>query len=397
MAIDPPLYLDVCATTPLLAVAQQAMADAQRLAWANPSSLHGFGLAAAELLERSRGQLAACLGTTASSVLFCSGATESVHLALLGAAAGLTPGRLLVSAVEHPAVAAAARQLEQRGWQLETLPVDGCGCVDLNALEALLAPPTRLVSVIWAQSEVGTLQPIEAIGQLCRQAGVLFHTDAVQWAPHGAIAFDQLPIDLLTLTAHKLGGPRGIAALLRRPGVAITAQLGGGPQELGLRAGTEPLPLVAGFAAALQATVAAREAGQVERIRAQRDRLLHTLLASPQFHLSGPEPSPQGRLPHHISLVVRDAAGRPVPGRLLVRALWQQGIAASSGSACRSGGATLGPSPVLQAMGYDAATAAAGLRLSLGSDLSELQLAAVPEALAAAIACCSGPATGAAV
>ena len=389
--VDPPLYLDVCATTPLLEVAQQAMADAQRVAWANPSSLHGFGLAAGEVLERSRLQLAACLGTTAASVLFCSGATESVHLALLGAAAALPPGRLLISAVEHPAVAAAARQLEQQGWQLATIPVDPSGRVDLMALQQLLAPPTRLVSVIWAQSEIGTVQPIETIGQLCREAGVLFHTDAVQWAPHGPIRFDQAPIDLLTLTAHKLGGPRGIGALLRRPELPLGAQLGGGPQELGLRAGTEPVPLVAGFAAALQASVKGHQDGQVERIRAQRDRLLETLLRIPQLSLSGADPSPQTRLPHHISLVVRDVAGRPVPGRMLVRALWDRGIAASSGSACRSGGATLGPSPVLQALGHDAAAAAAGLRLSLGSDLSERQLARVPDALVEAIACCSSP------
>jgi len=390
------LYLDVCATTPLRLEAQQAMAEAQQQAWANPSSLHGFGLAAAECLERSREQLAQAAGTTAEAVLFCSGATESVNLALLGAAACLKPGRLLISAVEHPAVAMAAQQLRHRGWQLETIPVDRQGFVDLDRLQVLLAPPTRLVSVIWAQSEIGAVQPIQAIGSLCRQAGVLFHTDAVQWAPHGLIGFDQLPVDLLSFTAHKLGGPRGIGVLLRRPGVALAPLLGGGSQENGLRSGTEPVPLIAGFAAAL--TAAAREsADQGRAIKSQRDQLLKALLELPgklRLELSGPDPAVQPRLPHHISLVVRDGSGVPVPGRALVRALWQQGIAASSGSACRSGGDPLGPSAILLALGYPAAEAAAGLRLSLGPGLSGDQIATIPEALLEAVERISTSASG---
>ena len=389
MASEPSLYLDACATTPLLAQAQQAMAEAQRLAWANPSSLHGYGLAAAEWLERSRCELAEALGTTPVSLLFCSGATESVHLALLGAAATLEPGRLLISAVEHPAVLAAARQLQQRGWQLALVPVDRSGSLDLEQLQRLLAPPTRMVSVIWGQSEVGTVQPVETIGQLCRDAGVVFHTDAVQLAPHAAIAFDELPIDLLSLTAHKLGGPRGIGALLVRPGVQLKPQLGGGPQEHALRAGTEAVPLVAGFAAAMQASVEARRAGRTEVLRQQRDQLLAALLALPQVALSGPDPRVQPRLPHHISLLVRDRAGAPLSGRAVVRALWQSGIAASSGSACRSSGSAAAPSPVLLALGHDPVEAEAGLRLSLLPDLAEADLNRIVDALRLAMARCS--------
>lgn len=383
---ESPLYLDACATTPLLEVAQLAMQQTQRQAWGNPSSLHGFGLDAAEALERARQQLATALGTRPEAVHWCSGATESVHLALLGAAATMAPGRLLISAVEHPAVSAAATQLAARGWQVQTLAVDSTGVVDLQRLEQLLSPPTRLVSVIWGQSEIGTVQPIEAIGRLCRAAGVLLHSDAVQLVPHQSVAFDALPLDLLTLTAHKLGGPRGIGALLVRSGLDLQPQLGGGSQEGGLRAGTEPVVLAAGFAAALAARREAIAAGEPARLRDLRDQLLAALLEQPQLQLTGADPRRQERLPHHISLVVRDRQGQPLPGRKLVRALWQQGVAASSGSACRSAAAPLAPSPVLSALGLPPDLAAAGLRFSLGPWLTAAELERVPAALSAAIA-----------
>ncbi|MBM5799302.1 MAG: aminotransferase class V-fold PLP-dependent enzyme [Cyanobacteria bacterium K_DeepCast_35m_m2_023] len=387
--LERPLYLDACATTPLLPEAAQAMADAQHTAWGNPSSLHAHGLAAAECLERARQQLAGCLQTGAEAVHWCSGATESVHLALLGAAATLPPGRLLISAVEHPAVAAAAAALVRQGWQLDTLPVDAAGVVDLQRLAERLAPPTRLVSVIWGQSEVGTIQPIETIGRLCREFGVLLHTDAVQYVPHHRLSFAELPVDLLTLTAHKLGGPRGIAALLVRPQLRLQPLLGGGGQEGGLRAGTEPVVLAAGFAAAMQASCDAIRARGVERQRQQRDGLLADLLQIAGVSLSGPDPRHQPRLPHHISVVVRDRWGDPLSGRQLVRALSRHGVAASSGSACRSAAAPLAPSPVLLALGYAADVAAAGVRFSLGPWLDREALLGVPDALERAIADCS--------
>jgi len=389
---DAALYLDACATTPLLPQAQDAMALAQRDAWANPSSLHGFGLAASESLERARLQLGRYLGTVADAVLFCSGATESIDLALLGAAAQLQPGRLLISAVEHPAVVAAAQRLTRRGWQLQRLPVDGQGRIDLLALEVLLEPPTRLVSVIWGQSEVGTVQPLEAIGDLCRRHGVLLHSDAVQMAPHVPIHFDQLPVDLLSLTAHKLGGPRGIGCLLVRPGLKLQPRLGGGAQERGLRAGTEPVVLAAGFAAALEVAQRAHTNGEAQRVERMRNRLLAELTQLDQVQLSGPDPSHSPRLPHHISVMVQDRRGGWLPGRQLVRALWRQGIAASSGSACSAASGGPAASPVLQAMGFDAGQAASGLRLSLGPWLQESQLGGVCLALDAAIARCGSEA-----
>ena len=363
------------------------MAQVNQQAWANPSSLHGLGWAAAESLERSRTAIAAALGADPEALVFTSGGTESVHLALQGVAprlaeAAVEPPRVLLSAVEHPAVQAAAAGLARQGWQVALWPVDRCGRLRLELAEQLLAPPTRLVSLIWGQSEVGSLQPIEAVGELCRQLGVLLHVDAVQVVGHRPIRWPQLPVDLLSFTAHKLQGPRGIGALLVREGLELQPLLGGGGQERGWRAGTEPVALAAGFAAALElAEGRLRLAGGRDPLQDLRDPLLEALLVLEGVALTGPDPrsSPAARLPHHISLTVSGPDGRPCSGRALVQALWQQGIAASSGSACSSSGSPA--SPVLRAMGFSEAVAASGLRFSLGPWLTAAQLAGVPEAL----------------
>ncbi|MFM7675853.1 MAG: cysteine desulfurase family protein [Synechococcus sp.] len=379
------VYLDACATSPPAPPVLAAMAAAHAEAWGNPSSLHGFGMAAAELLERSRMRVATHLGVEPAQLVFLSGGSEANHAALLGVAARLPPGRLLISAVEHPALVAAAAQLEARGWQLQRLPVDGFGVVDLEGLERWLEPPTRLVSVLWGQSEVGALQPIEAIGERCRAAGVLFHTDAVQVVGHRPVDLRRLPVDLLSCTAHKLQGPRGIGALALAAGVTVEPLIGGGGQEGGRRGGTEPVALAAGFAAALDLAEERLAAhGGRDPLEHLRDRLLAQLRALPGVRLSGPEPGQGwGRLPHHISLLVGDAAGRPLSGRSLVRALWEQGYAVSSGSACSnahgSGGA--GASPVLQAMGLPEPEAASGVRFSLGPWLAPEDLEGVAPAL----------------
>lgn len=355
------------------------MERVQRRAWANPSSLHGFGLVAAEQLERSRQQVAALLGGHGEEVVFTSGGTEAIHLALLGAAGRLQPGRLLISAVEHPATLAAARQLQGRGWQLGVVPVDRWGRLDLDSLSALLGPPTRLVSLIWGQNEVGTVQPLEAAGALCQQAGVLLHVDAVQLVGHRPIRLRDLPFDLLSCTAHKLQGPRGIGVLLVRPGVELAPLLGGGAQERGRRAGTESVALAAGLAEALHLAVQRLDGGDGrDPIEAVRDSLHDSLLSLAGVERTGPPPGAE-RLPHHLSLLVRDGAGKPLPGRALVRALARQGIAASSGSACSS--QARAGSPVLRALGYGEAEAAGGLRLSLGSWHRPDQLEDIPAAL----------------
>ncbi|WP_216914623.1 MULTISPECIES: aminotransferase class V-fold PLP-dependent enzyme [unclassified Synechococcus] len=385
MPPPPEIYLDACATAPPAAAVLEAMARAHREAWANPSSLHGHGLAAAELLERDRQALAARLGCGGDELVFVSGGSEAIHTALVGSDGPLEPGRVLLSAVEHPASYAAAAALARRGWEVQLLPVDRRGVVDLEDLQRLLSPPTRLVSVLWGQSEVGTLQPIEAIGALCRQAGVRFHVDAVQVVGHRPVDFSRLPVDLLSCVAHKLQGPRGVGALLVRRGVGLEPLIGGA-QEGGRRGGTEPVALVAGFAAALELADRRLSAhGGADPMASLRDPLLADLRQVEGVRLSGPEPDdPAGRLPHHISLLVDGPEGRPLGGRRLVRELARQGYAVSSGSACASAGGaagTAGTSAVLLAMGYGPAEAASGLRISLGSWLTAADLAGLPAAL----------------
>jgi cysteine desulfurase len=377
MAAPAGIYLDASATTPPAAAVLAEMAELQARAWANPSSLHGYGLAAAEALERSRWRCAAVLGCSPDELVFTSGGTESIHLALLGLGATLAPGRLLISAVEHPATVAAAAQLARQGWQVRELPVDHLGRLELHALREALEPPTRLVSLIWGQSEVGTLQELETIGELCRRAGVPLHVDAVQVVGHRPVQFAALPVDLLSLAAHKLQGPRGIGALLVRRGLALQPLLAGGGQEGGRRAGTEPVVLAAGLARALELS----QEAEPERVAGLRDGLLETLLGLEGVRLSGPDPrrEPGQRLPHHLSVLVADRAGRPLNGRALVRDLWREGYAVSSGSACSSTGTTA--SPVLRAMGFGEAEAASGLRLSLGPWLSLDDLVGVAPAL----------------
>lgn len=376
------IYLDAAATTPVAAAVLETMLAVQEHGWANPSSLHGFGLAAAEALERARWQCAALLGCSPDELVFTSGGTESIHLALLGVAARLQPGRLLISSVEHPATEAAAQRLLAQGWQVQRLPVNRIGLVDQASLEEALGPPTRLVSLIWGQSEVGTLQDVQLLGRSCRLAGVPLHLDAVQVIGHQPIDLAALPVDLLSIAAHKFQGPRGIGALVVRRGLELQASLGGGAQESRRRAGTEPVVLASGMARALQLAQERLTAAEGrDPLLEQRDRLLVELLDLSGLRLSGPDPrlEPLRRLPHHISVLVSGSDGRPLSGRALVREMWQEGFAISSGSACSSSGSAA--SPVLQALGYTREEAGSGLRISLGPWLGPEDLHGVASAL----------------
>ena len=364
---DPYFYLDACATAPLRESVISCMVRAQQDGWGNPSSLHRIGCDAAESLERARLSISASLGAERSDILFSSGATESAHLALLGLAKTQSPGRLVISAVEHPAVAAAAHQLVAFGWTVERWPVDAYGQIQMQHLDRLLQPPTKIVSLIWGQSEVGTLQPIQAVGEACRSKHIPFHTDATQVLSQGCPNWSELQVDLLTASAHKCGGPRGIGLLLIRQEIAERIQplFAGGQQENGLRAGTECPVLAQGMAAAFR-EIASCQAHQVEAsgsgIARLRDALLALLCQNDAIRLSG---HPRERLPHHLSVLISDRHGQPMSGRALVRALDREGIAASSGSACSSGRDS--DSPVLAAMGVDPAWQRSGLRLSLGN------------------------------
>ncbi len=387
----PEIYLDAAATTPPRPNVLRCMDRIQKDAWANPSSLHGPGLIAAEALGRCRAQIAAALNAEQDQLIFTSGATESVHLALLGAMDQQPVGRLVISAVEHPAVEAAAQVLVQRGWVLERWPVDATGVLKLDQLDRLLAPPTRMVSLIWAQSEVGTLQPLLRIGAACRERGVLIHTDATQLLPQGLIDWSSLPVDLLSFSSHKLQGPRGVGLLLHRQGLIQQPMQGGGGQEGGLRAGTEPVALIAGLAEALQTLPhfdpfhQSTPPGATPQLLGWRDRLQAQIEAIDGVTVLHGETTP--RLPNHLACLITTAGGSPLSGRRLVRELARRNVACSSGSACRSG--KVQDSSVLSAMGVETALRQSLLRFSLGPWIDLAVLDQVPERLQLAIRACA--------
>ena len=372
------IYLDACATAPLRPGVLQRMIELQQEAWANPSSLHGFGLKASEALERARSQIAGNLCADHQDVVFTSGATESIHLALHGVAASRSPGRLVISSVEHPAVSGAAHLLARRGWEVTEWPVDQLGRIRLECLEELLASPTKIVSLVWGQGEVGTIQPLRTVAEACRERGILIHTDATQVLSQALPNWSELPVDLLSSSAHKSGGPRGIGLLMTRESLRSDLQplLTGGGQEGGLRSGTESVVLAAGMAFALE---------QVERqpiklsragngIAALRDGLRDRLLIDDRLEVCG---DPEDRLPHHLSLLVSDDDGHPVSGRHLVRSLDATGLAVSSGSACSSGKDS--DSPVLTAMGLPKVVRRSSVRISFGPWIEESDLDGIAE------------------
>lgn len=365
------IYLDHSATTPTRPEAIEAMMQSLRQAWGNPSSLHHWGETAATALETARLQVADLIHAPAESIIFTSGGTEANNLALMGVTQRFEqPGHLIISTVEHAAIAEPAQQLEQQGWQVTRLPVNGQGRVDPQGLEAAIRPDTRLVSLIYGQSEVGTLQPIEALAAIARQRGVLFHTDAVQVAGRLPLDVAPLGVDLLSLSSHKLYGPKGVGALYVRPGVSLAPLLAGGGQEAGRRSGTEAVPNIVGFGVA--AALAMEELDlEARRLQGLRDRLFEQLATVWSLQATGDR---HHRLPHHVSFLVDldDAQGKPVTGKALVRQLNLAGIAISSGSACHSG--KLAPSPILLAMGYPERLAQAGIRLTLGRDTTEADI-----------------------
>jgi len=365
------IYLDHSATTPTRPEAIEAMVQSLRQGWGNPSSLHHWGETAATALETARFQVADLIAAPPEALIFTSGGTEANNLALMGVTQGLEqPGHLIISSVEHAAIAQPAQELERQGWRVTYLPVNGQGRVDPQGLEAAIRPDTRLISVIYGQSEVGTLQPIEALAAIAGQHGVLFHTDAVQVAGRLPLDVAALGVDLLSLSSHKLYGPKGAGALYVRPGVSLAPLLAGGGQEAGRRSGTEAVANLVGFGVA--ATLAKAELqGEARRLAGLRDRLFEQLATVWSLQVSGDR---QHRLPHHVSFLVDldDAQGKPVTGKALVRQLNLAGIAISSGSACHSG--KLAPSPILLAMGYPERLARAGIRLTLGRDTTEADI-----------------------
>jgi cysteine desulfurase len=355
------IYFDNAATTPPDPRVLAAMAPFQREVFGNPSSLHQAGREARAAVEAGRARIAALLGARAEDIVFTASGTEADNLALIGVMGSAPPqaNHLITSAFEHPAILETCRWLEQRGVAVTRLPVDVDGLVDPDDLRRNLRPVTRLVSIMAANNVVGTLQPIAELAAIARAAGVLFHTDAVQAV--GRVNFDlaSLPVDLLSLSAHKLHGPKGIGALYVRPGVKLDPVVHGGGQERGLRSATENVSGIVGLgeAAAIAAAEMADEAVRLVRLR---DALLDGILAAlPHAYLFGHR---YRRLPGHLSLGFAGQEGEAIK---LLLALDEAGIAVSTGSACSASHAAE-PSYVLQAMGFDPFRARGALRITLG-------------------------------
>ena len=359
------IYLDYSATTPTHPQVIERVATILRHHWGNPSSLHTWGQDTATVIEMAREEVAGLINANPDQIIFTSGGTEADNLAIIGVAQQYNrPRHIIISSVEHSAIAEPCKQLEQQGWQITRLPVNRQGRVNPLDLKAAIQSDTVLISIIYGQSEVGTLQPIEELGSIARERGVLFHTDAVQVAARCDIDVRKLPIDLLSLSSHKIYGMQGSGALYIRAGVDILPLLRGGGQEKGLRSGTPAVPAIAAFG--LAAELAQKDLiSEKMRLIALRDRLFDLLADYPYLLPTGDR---FYRLPHHVSFIVRPDDDSHITGKQLVRQLNLAGIGISSGAACHSG--KLSPSPILKAMGYSDREALAGIRLTLGRDTS---------------------------
>jgi len=379
MGTDPretPIYLDYNATTPVLPQVRDALLPFLDTHFGNPSSDHPYGRAAGKGVQRARQQVADLLGCAADEVVFTSGGSESDNWALIGRvwATGSDRAHVVTTIVEHPAVLNTCRFLERRGVAVTYLPVDGTGQVDPDDVRRALRPETVVVSVMHANNEVGTLQPIGEIAAICREAGVPLHTDAAQSVGKVATRVDDLGVDMLTIAGHKLYAPKGIGALYVRRGTALEPLIHGAGHEGGRRAGTENVPWMVALGAAAALAGATLE-GEAARQRALRDRL-HRLLEEKAggVTLNG---HPTARLPNTLN--VRFAG---IDGNALLAAVPE--VAASTGSACHAGETE--PSAVLLAMGIPPEEAVGAVRLSLGRLTTEDEVDRAAEALAAGVA-----------
>ena len=369
------IYADNAATTQMSRAAIDAMLPYLETIYGNPSSLHSVGQQAAGVLLSARDRIAKCLNASPREIYFTSGGSEADNQAILSAAhLGERKGKkhIISTAFEHHAVLHTLKKLEKEGFEVELLPVGPIGTVTAQQMKDAIREDTCLVSVMYANNEIGSILPISEIGAVCREAGVLFHTDAVQAAGHLPIDVKAQNIDLLSLSAHKFHGPKGIGVLYARQGVSLTSLIEGGAQERGKRAGTEDLPAIMGMAAALEDACAHMDEN-AKTVSALRDRLIRGLSQIPHSALNG---DPVNRLPGNVSFCFEG-----VEGESLLLLLDAKGICASSGSACTSG--SLDPSHVLLAIGRTRELARGSLRLSLcaqntDEDVDRI-LEAVPE------------------
>ena len=372
------IYLDNAATTKMSRTALQAMLPYFDEQYGNPSSLYSFGQKAQEALTQARERIAAQLRCDAREITFTSGGSEADNQAIRSAAQiGARKGKrhIISTAFEHHAVLHTLAKLEKESFEVTLLDVHENGVIRPEEVAAAIRPDTCLVTVMYANNEIGTIQPIQAIGQICREKGVLFHTDAVQAAGHLPIDVREQNIDLLSLSAHKFHGPKGIGVLYARKGVPLTTLIEGGAQERGRRAGTENIPAIVGMAAALDEACANLELSQA-RMSALRDRLIRGLAQIPHSILNG---DAQQRLPGNVNFCFEG-----IEGESLLLLLDDKGICASSGSACTSG--SLDPSHVLLAIGRPHEIAHGSLRLTLSEETTEEEIDYTIRAVAEVVA-----------
>ena len=351
------VYADNAATTKMSQTAINAMLPYMERVYGNPSSLHSVGQEAAEALQSARETIAQCLGASPNEITFTSGGSEADNQALLSAAwLGFRKGKkhILSTAFEHHAILHTLKKLEKEGFEVQLLDVGPLGNITAQQVADAIRPDTCLVTTMYANNEIGSILPIAEIGAVCREKGVLFHTDAVQAAGHLPIDVKAQNIDMLSLSAHKFHGPKGIGVLYARRGVPLTSLIEGGAQERGKRAGTENIPAIMGMAAALKEACEHMEANAAHVTRL-RDRLIEGLSQIPHSALNG---DPVNRLPGNVSFCFEG-----IEGESLLLLLDSKGICASSGSACTSG--SLDPSHVLLAIGRPHEVAHGSLRLSL--------------------------------
>jgi cysteine desulfurase len=356
---EPWIYLDHNATTPLHPDVWEAMRPFLTDVFGNPSSLHTEGLQARDAVEEARAHVARLLGASADEIVLTSGGTEADNLAILGSvlAQHRQGGHIVTSQIEHPAVLGSCRTLESQGFRVTMLPVGSAGTIDPDDLANVITDDTLLVTLMHANNEVGTIQPIRACAALARARGVLVHTDAVQSMGKIPALVDDLGVDLLSLSGHKIHAPKGIGALYVRRGLALDPIMTGGPQERGLRGGTEHVAAIVGLGVAAQ-LAAAHMSDEMPQVAALRDRLEHEILATISDVLVNGATAP--RLPTTANLSFKG-----VDGQSLVVALDLKGVATSTGSACSSG--SLEPSHVLIAMGLADEWLQGAVRFSLGS------------------------------
>ena len=362
----PRIYADNAATTKISQTAMQAMISAMENSYGNPSSIHQIGMAANDALQTAREQIARCLGCMPKEIFFTSGGTESDNQAIVSAAmlgAKQNKRHIISTAFEHHAVLHTLRRLKEQGFEIQLLDVGAEGNIIAAQVEDAIRPDTCLVTVMFANNEIGSVLPIAEIGEVCRAHGVLFHTDAVQAAGHIPVNVKKQNIDMLSLSAHKFHGPRGIGALYVKRGIELTSLMEGGGQERGKRPGTENLPAIMGMAAALKEECTLMEQNEAKVI-AMRDRLIQGLSQIPYSILNG---SREKRLPGNVNFCFEG-----VSGESLLLLLDSRGICASSGSACASG--ALDPSHVLLSLGLAPEIAQGSLRISLDISNTEEEI-----------------------